>query len=305
MTRVAVVDVGTNSVRLLIADVSNAGLREIARELVITRLGEGVDAARAFAADALARTVGAIARYVRDARAQGATQIRVIATSAVRDAGDRERFVEDVIKATGVSPEVLSGDQEALLGFAGASSSLDVQDPYLICDIGGGSTELVFGRARAERWISLDVGSVRATERCIRNDPPSPAEVAEVRKLARAHLDRASQIPRGFATFVGLAGTITTMAAVARGLMRYDRARIHGSRLTRAEVAGVTTQLARMTSDERRTLPVMPLGREDVIVSGAVILEEAMDRFDAHDVVVSESDILDGAALEIARAARS
>jgi exopolyphosphatase/guanosine-5'-triphosphate,3'-diphosphate pyrophosphatase len=294
-----VIDVGTNSVRLLVADVTEAGLREVERDLVITRLGERVDRDRRLGPEPLRRTVAAIAGYAERASIAGAGPIRIIATSAVRDAANRAEFVAAVSRATDLGPEILSGEQEAALGFLGATIDLDADPPYLVVDIGGGSTELVRGTGSAERWISLDIGSVRLTERHIVSDPPTDREVAAVRDDAVRALTGAIESLGAASpgTLVGLAGTITTAAAIALGLTGYDRDAVHRSRLSRETVGRVLGDLIAMTSEQRRALPAMPRGREDVIVAGIVILEQVMGVWDVEEVLVSETDILDGAAL--------
>lgn len=298
--RVGVVDVGTNSVRVLIARHGPDGLRELERDLVITRLGEGVDRDGRVGAEPLRRTVEAISAYAARCRDAGCDPIRIIATSAVRDAANSDDFARAVREATGCEPETLSGEREARLGFLGATIALDAPGPYLMVDIGGGSTELVRGHREAEVWISLDIGAVRLTERHIVADPPTHAEQEAVRADAARHLDEAARALGGErpATLVGLAGTITTLAAIVLGLDLYDRDAVHGTRLSRRAVAYARHRLASMTSEQRRALPVMPPGREDVIVAGIVILEQVMDRFDVEEVRVSETDILDGAALD-------
>lgn len=298
--RVGVIDVGTNSVRVLVADVDDGRLREIDRDLIITRLGEGVDRDGRLGAAPLRRTVEAIAAYAGRCDDAGCALVRITATSAVRDAANRRSFLDAVRDATGRDAEVLSGEQEAHLGFRGATIDLDAPAPYVVVDIGGGSTELVRGAREAERWISLDIGSVRLTERHIHDDPPLPEQLDAVRADANAHLDDAlgaigSEPP---ATLIGLAGTITTVAAVTLGLTSYDRDAVHGARLSRAQIGDSRALLASMTSEERRALPVMPRGREDVIVTGVVILEQVMDRLGVGEVRVSETDILDGTALD-------
>jgi exopolyphosphatase/guanosine-5'-triphosphate,3'-diphosphate pyrophosphatase len=309
--RVGVIDVGTNSVRLLVADAAPDGgdaararlrLRDVERDLVITRLGEGVDRDKRLGAEPLRRTVEAIARYAQRARALEAERIRIVATSAVRDAANRDEFSAAVRAATGIEPDVLSGDEEAQLGFAGATLDISAPAPYLVTDIGGGSTELVLGTARAERFVSLDIGSVRLTERHVHSDPPLPHEMEAVRADAAEQLRRgAARVGTDFGTLVGLAGTITTLTAISLGLTGYDRAAIHHARLRRDDVAAIRAKLVAMTSAERRALPAMPRGREDVIVAGAVILEEIFACFGAADLLVSETDILDGTASELAR----
>jgi exopolyphosphatase/guanosine-5'-triphosphate,3'-diphosphate pyrophosphatase len=302
--RVGVVDVGTNSVRLLVADGDATSLVDVERDLVITRLGEGVDRDRKLGAEPVRRTVAAIAGYVEEARAHHAHSIRIIATSAVRDAANRDEFMATVKHATGSDPVLLSGDQEAQLGFLGATVDVKEPGPYLVVDIGGGSTELVRGTSDAEKFISIDIGSVRLTERHIHNDPPADGEIADVGGDADAHLEEAwttlgSDPAR---TMIGLAGTITTVAAIALDLHGYDRDAIHHSVLARAQIAAIRERLASMTSAQRRALPAMPKGREDVIVAGTVILERVMDRFGFNECLVSESDILDGVAIDVLRA---
>ncbi|MFA5889950.1 MAG: Ppx/GppA phosphatase family protein [Actinomycetota bacterium] len=302
-TRFGVVDVGTNSVRVLVAEADSRDLRDVERDLLITRLGEGVDRERRLGDDPMRRTVAVIAEYVQRCRAAGATKIRVIATSAVRDAANREEFLTAVKDACGIRPDVLAGEEEARLGFAGATASIAAPEPYLVLDIGGGSTELVRGAAGAERFVSMDIGAVRLTERHIHSDPPTTADLALARADAEEHLARAIRVvgdePVG--TLVGLAGTITSAAAIHLGLEGYDRDAIHHARVPRAAVDGIRRRLSALTSQDRRRLPAMPRGREDVIVAGLVILESVMDRFGCGEVLVSESDILDGAALALAR----
>lgn len=300
---VGIIDVGTNSVRVLVAEIEDRRVRSLDRDLVITRLGEGVDRAGRLGDDPIRRTVEAIGGFWDRCRAAGAERTRIAATSAVRDAANRDEFLRAVRERTGRDAEVLAGDEEARLGFAGATSELPGEGaPYLVIDIGGGSTEFVAGSAAAERWISIDIGSVRLTERCVRSDPPAGDDVARVATEADAALGPVEEAvrPREARTLVGLAGTITTAAAIALGLSGYDRDAIHHARLTAAGVGAVRERLAGMTSAQRKRLPAMPAGREDVIVAGLVILERAMARFGFGEVLVSEADILDGLALSLA-----
>ncbi|MGZ4139264.1 MAG: Ppx/GppA phosphatase family protein [Actinomycetota bacterium] len=302
--RVGVIDVGTNSVRVLIADGDGSELRDVVRDLTITRLGQGVDRDRRLGAEPLRRTVATVAGYTELCRAHGAEVVRVIATSAVRDASNRDAFAAAVRRASGVDPVVLTGEQEARLGFAGATMDVGAPAPYLVVDIGGGSTELVCGTDEADRFISLNIGSVRLTERHLHTDPPTGEELTAVAANADAELADAVRAigtcsPR---TMLGLAGTITTVAAIALGLTGYDRDAIHHSRLARGRIASVRARLSSMTSAQRRSLPAMPAGREDVIVAGVVILEQVMDRFAMGECLVSETDILDGTALDVLRA---
>ena len=301
--RVAAVDMGTNSIRLLVADARDGDALEIARDLVITRLGRGVDAGGRFDPAALRRTIAVLERYVRRAHALGASEIHVGATSAVRDAIDRADLEREVERTAGAPPEVLSGTREAELSFLGATTGLEAEPPFLLFDIGGGSTELVLGADAPEAAVSIDVGSVRLTERVGPADPPTEAEVAGMREMAAALLEPAEGIvPRGRAsTLVGVAGTTTTVQAIALGLDRYDPEAIHGSVLRREDAQRVADDLARMTVEERRALRVMTPGREDVIVAGAAILLEIFRRWRFDECVVSERDVLDGLAIDALR----
>jgi exopolyphosphatase/guanosine-5'-triphosphate,3'-diphosphate pyrophosphatase len=298
MTRTAAIDVGTNSVRLYVADVDRPGVVPVDRDLIITRLGEGVDASRALGAVPLRRTVEAIASYHRRALAAGAERVRIAATSAVRDAVNREMFVEAVRDATGFAPEVLTGEQEARLSFLGATSELSDGGPFLVLDVGGGSTEFVVGDRAVDAWTSIDIGSVRLTERHVRTDPPLASELAALTADAHAAVREAIGVVGSTAeTLIGLAGTVTTIAAVALGLDGYDRDRIHHAHLQIDVLRRISELLASTSVQERRKLPAMPPGREDVIVAGAVIVVQAMEGFGFTELVVSEADILDGLLL--------
>jgi exopolyphosphatase/guanosine-5'-triphosphate,3'-diphosphate pyrophosphatase len=297
--RYAVIDVGTNSTRLYVAERTATGVRDIARDLVITRLGQGVDRAGNLHPAAIERTVETIDGYWDRCRAAGVadSHVRVAATSAVRDAADGDVFLKEVRTRTGLDVDVLSGEEEAALSFAGAVADLHgFPGPYCVVDIGGGSTELVVGDRTVEAAISLDIGSVRLTERCIRDDPPSDGQVREVAAVADEALAGAEQRvhPELAQTLVGVAGTITTLAAVALDLPGYDRDRIHHASLSMRTIDDLVGKLSSMTSAERLDLPAMPAGREDVIVAGTVILQRVMNRFGFGSVLVSECDILDG-----------
>jgi exopolyphosphatase / guanosine-5'-triphosphate,3'-diphosphate pyrophosphatase len=300
--RVAAVDMGTNSIRLLVAEERGREVAELARYLVITRLGEGVDRTGRLDPRALRRTTDVLERYARRARALGAERIRVGATSAVRDAGDRRLFEAAFSRIIGQAPEVLSGEEEARVSFLGATTDLEAERPTLVFDIGGGSTELILGGEEVDAAASVDVGSVRITERVAPSDPPKGEDLAEMRRLAAEGLAEA-ELSRG-RTLVGVAGTTTTVQAIALGLERYDPEAIHGSTLTRRAAERVAADLARMTVAERAGIPVMPPGREDVIVAGAQILLEILERWGFEECVVSERDILDGLAIEMVRAGR-
>jgi exopolyphosphatase/guanosine-5'-triphosphate,3'-diphosphate pyrophosphatase len=240
-------------------------------------------------------------RYVRRARRLGVRRIRVGATSAVRDAADRGVLEAEVSQVAGTAPIVLTGEREAALSFLGATAALAPPRPVVVFDIGGGSTELVIGSDRPEAAVSVDVGSVRITERVAPADPPTADDLEAMRRLAAEGLVRAEgEVPPGRArALIGVAGTATTVQAVALRLDRYDPEAIHGTTLTRRGAEGVLAALARMTVAERRGLPVMAPGREDVIVAGATILVEILHRWRAAECVVSERDLLDGLALEM------
>jgi exopolyphosphatase / guanosine-5'-triphosphate,3'-diphosphate pyrophosphatase len=305
VTRVAAVDCGTNSVRLLVADVAGGTLVDLARRMEIVRLGQGVDRTGRFAAAALERTFAALRTYADEISRLGATEIRMVATSATRDAANRDELVAGVQAILGVDPEVASGDEEAALTFAGAVGGLlGRPEPFLVADIGGGSTELVLGDAGGPRAAcSVNVGCVRMAERHLHDDPPTAGQIDAVVADVTAAFDLAEQtVPlTSAATLVGVAGTVTTVAALAAGLPGYDPARIHGSTTSAAAVDEITAKLLAMTHDERAALPVMHPGRVDVIGAGALVLRTLVARTGAGAVVASEHDILDGIALSLAR----
>ncbi|MFI1657721.1 exopolyphosphatase [Streptomyces sp. NPDC020472] len=304
MTRVAGIDCGTNSIRLLVADVhpETGELIELDRRMTIVRLGQGVDKTGRLAPEALERTFAACREYAEVIRELGAERIRFVATSASRDAENRADFVNGVVEILGVEPEVITGDQEAEFSFTGATGELHGDDRRLVVDIGGGSTEFVVGNKHVEAARSVDIGCVRLTERHVRHDPPTAEEVAAIRADVRAALDLAAEaVPIDTAeTLVGLAGSVTTVAAIALGLPEYDSEKVHHSRLSAAQVAEVTERLLASTHDERAAIPVVHPGRVDVIIAGALVLREIVERVGAREVVVSEHDILDGIALSVA-----
>jgi exopolyphosphatase/guanosine-5'-triphosphate,3'-diphosphate pyrophosphatase len=300
--RVGAVDCGTNSIRLLVADVDGDRKTDVHREMRVVRLGQGVDRTGALAPEALERTRAALVDYAATCRELGAERVRMVATSATRDARNRDAFTALVVDVLGVPPEVVSGDEEAALSFDGATRGLDpAAGPFLVMDIGGGSTELVLGTASPDAALSVDVGCVRLTERHLADDPPTPAQVA----AATADVDAALALVRAAVpverarTAVGLAGSVTTVAAVALGLEAYDAERIHLSRICAADVADVAARLLGMTRAERAALPVMHPGRVDVIGAGALVLATLVDRLGLPEVVVSEADILDGIAWSV------
>ncbi|MGW6394237.1 Ppx/GppA phosphatase family protein [Streptomyces sp. NPDC055103] len=304
MTRVAGIDCGTNSIRLLVADVhpDTGDLVELDRRMTIVRLGQGVDRTGRLAPEALERTFAACREYAAVIKELGAEKLRFVATSASRDAENRDDFVNGVMDILGVEPEVITGDQEAAFSFTGATGELHGDDRRLVVDIGGGSTEFVVGNKHVEAARSVDIGCVRLTERHVRHDPPTAEEVAAIRADVRAALDLAAEtVPIGTAeTLVGLAGSVTTVAAIALGLTEYDSEKIHHSRISAEQVAEVTDRLVASTHDERTAIAVIHPGRVDVIIAGALVLREIVERVGATEVVVSEHDILDGIALSVA-----
>ncbi len=325
--RVAAIDCGTNSIRLLIADLgarsdeservpgdtgrtpsSPARLTDVTRQMRIVRLGEGVDRTGRLAEAALDRTMTALREYaglIADARPAA---VKMVATSATRDAANSQEFTNRVVDILGVAPEVITGDQEAWLSFTGATRELagtplaaagSCPPPYLVADIGGGSTEFVLGGPDGVAGArSVNIGCVRLTERHLHADPPLAAQAEATVKDIDAALDLAAAAVPGeqAATLVGLAGSVTTVAGIALGLEAYDSDRIHHSRIAGAEVHEIAGRLLAMTRAERAAIPVMHPGRVDVIGAGALILDRIMTRFGFSEVLVSEHDILDGIA---------
>ncbi|MET8559452.1 Ppx/GppA phosphatase family protein [Streptomyces flaveolus] len=313
MTRVAAIDCGTNSIRLLVADADPATgeLTDLERRMTIVRLGQGVDRTGRLAPEALERTFAACREYADVIKEHGAERLRFVATSASRDAENREEFVRGVLEILGVEPEVITGDQEAEFSFTGATKELtgraDLTRPYLVVDIGGGSTEFVVGDDHVRAARSVDVGCVRMTERHLVHggevsDPPTEEEIAAMRADIEAALDLAERsVPlREAHTLVGLAGSVTTVSAIAQELPEYDSARIHHSRVSRDRVREITERLLRSTHAERAAIPSLHPGRVDVIGAGALVLLAIMERIGAEEVVVSEHDILDGIAWSVA-----
>ncbi|WP_084105966.1 Ppx/GppA phosphatase family protein [Demequina sp. NBRC 110056] len=315
MPRVAAIDCGTNSIRLLIADVDLASgtLTDVVRVMTVVRLGQGVDRTGQFAPEALERTLAATDDYAAQCREHGVEAIRFVATSATRDASNRDEFIEGVRARLGVAPEVISGTEEAELSFRGALSALDASrpGPYLVVDLGGGSTELVLGQTSPEAAHSMDVGCVRMTERHLESDPPTVEQIELARADVRAALDRAAtEVPLGAArTLVGLAGSITTVTATALDLPAYDRDAINGSLLAIVDAVEASARLLAASREERAALPFMHPGRVDVIGAGALVWREVMERVRADvaadgavldTVVTSEHDILDGIAFSAA-----
>ncbi|MEU5904409.1 Ppx/GppA phosphatase family protein [Micromonospora sp. NPDC047467] len=304
----AAIDCGTNSIRLLVADLPDASagaeapLTDVTRRMEIVRLGQGVDRTGRLAPEAIERTRVALASYAADIEKLGAQRVRMCATSASRDAANAADFTEMVQRTLGVAPEVVTGDEEARLSFTGAVRGLpaDAKEPFLVVDIGGGSTEFVVGdRAGGVRAaVSVDIGCVRMTERHLPGDPPTPEQIDAAQADIAAAVDRALAVVPGrdAATLVGLAGSVTTVVAIAEGLREYDPERIHHARVSYEAVAQVTADLLGRTSAQRLTIPVMHPGRADVIGAGALVLRVIMERAGMPSVVASEHDILDGIA---------
>jgi len=304
MSRVAAIDCGTNSIRLLIADKVDGGLQDVHREMRIVRLGQGVDATGQFAPDALARTKAALVDYAELLRSFTVPKVRMVATSAARDAANRDEFFDAAEAVLGVRPELLSGLEEGRLSFRGATSELDpASGPFLVFDIGAGSTEISYGTTEVEATISTDMGCVRITEAWLHGDPPTAEELSQAISIIEIHLDDVlREIPDApdAATFVGLAGTVSATAAVELGLATYDRDRIHHFRLTKPAVEDVFRTLATEALADRIHNPGLERERADVIVGGLCVLVSIMRRFHFRECLVSESDILDGLAMSIA-----
>jgi exopolyphosphatase / guanosine-5'-triphosphate,3'-diphosphate pyrophosphatase len=336
--RVAAVDCGTNSLRLLLADIDpgRAGLTDVVRRMEIVRLGQGVDQTGRLSPEALARTMAVLREYADIIARSGAQAVRMVATSATRDADNAAEFVRLVKEVLGVAPEVLTGDEEAVLSFTGATAELAAgpdPGPFLVADIGGGSTEFVLGLPRGDDppqtppavlsggthppgpplgrasrppkhpWaVSVNIGCVRMTERHLHGDPPTGQEAGAAVADIDAALDTvAAAVPAQDArTLIGLAGSVTTVAAIAMGLPAYDAARIHHARVAAADVHAVTRGLLTQTRAERAAIGVMHPGRADVIGGGALVLDRLMQRFGFTEVLVSEHDILDGMAWSLA-----
>jgi len=318
--RVAAIDCGTNSLRLLIADVEVARheLTDVQRRMEIVRLGQGVDAAGMLAPAALDRTFRVLADYARQIATAGATAVRMVATSATRDASNAQEFARGVFDILAVPPEVISGEEEARLSFAGATAELAAarpgprpEPPYLVVDIGGGSTEFVLGAGSAAEpgaasdglaAISVDIGCVRLTERHLHADPPTAAQVREASADIDKALDRVAATidMQQASTLVGLAGSITTVTAIALDLPVYDPALTHHARISAAAVHEVTVRLLGQTRQQRAAIGALHPGRVDVIGAGALVLDLVMQRFGFGEFVTSEHDILDGIAWSIA-----
>ena len=303
MARVAAVDIGTNSTRLLVADVADGRITEFERETRITRLGEGVDERRRLLPVPIARVRNVLSDYRRAAEQHGAERTLAIATSAIRDAENGEAFLGEIEWSYGFATRLLSGHDEALMIYRGVTSERALDAGTVIVDIGGGSTELIAGESDGVRWHdSLDIGSVRLTERFLHGDPPTQEELAACADAVQALLAERvpDEIRERTAAAIGVAGTNTSIAALALGLDAYDRERVHGSRISAADVGEQLERLASMPLAERRELRSLEPDRAPVIVAGAVIARETLSFFGLDVLEISERDILDGAALAAA-----
>ncbi|MEX2393695.1 MAG: Ppx/GppA phosphatase family protein [Actinomycetota bacterium] len=298
--RVAAVDIGTNTVRLLVGEIEGESFVDVVRDREITRLGAGVDAAQTLEPDAVRRTLDAAARFADVAREAGAEHIRVVGTSALRDAANASDFRDGLLDATNLPLEILSGPDEGRLSLLGATSGLPT-GTYVVCDIGGGSTELSTPR----RSISLDIGSVRLTERILRDRPPTPAQIEKAKDFVDTALDRAVDLGiGGHETLVGVAGSITTLAALVLGLDAYDRDRVHHATLSFRDVTTWENRLLAMTPPEIEALGPVEAGRADVLTAGVLVLRRVMNRYGFRALLVSESDILDGLVLDLIQRVR-
>jgi len=299
-TPVAAIDCGTNSVRLLI---TTDGKTQIERLMRITRLGQGVNATGRLDPSAIERTLSVLREFRSVIDKHGVTRIRMTATSAARDASNSDEFFVAARDVIGVDPELISGEEEGRLSFLGATADLDPDDgPFLVCDIGGGSTEFIFGTTEPEATISVDVGCVRMTEAWLHSDPPKPEELSQALSVIELHCDDVLRaIPQigESKTFVGLAGTVNAAAAVEIGMTTYDRDKVHHLRMTRAMVEDVFRTLATESLEDRKDNPGLEPERADVIVGGMCVLVTVMRRFGLREMLVSESDILDGLAMSI------
>jgi exopolyphosphatase/guanosine-5'-triphosphate,3'-diphosphate pyrophosphatase len=304
LSRVAAIDCGTNSIRLLIADITDGNFKEVVRTMEIVRLGQGVDQNKSFHPDAITRTLSAVEKFAQLIASKGVEKIRFCATSATRDASNRELFTNGVKKILGVEVEVIPGEQEAALSFIGATKELSQSDgPFLVVDIGGGSTEFVFGSEKVEFAKSVNIGCVRMSERHLNSQPPTMAQIAEaIIDIDLAITQAAKVVPISQAkSLVAVAGTATTVAAAALKLEEYDRYLIHLSRISAPAVHQVAAMFQSLNKDQITALGYMHPGRVDVITAGALVLSRIMAATGASEFIASESDILDGIAWSLSK----
>ena len=301
--RVATIDCGTNSIRLLIADVVAGSISEVVREMEIVRLGQGVDKTKAFDPAAISRTLKATQKFSALIKSKGVEKIRFCATSATRDATNRHIFIDGVREILGIEPEVIPGTEEAALSFMGATRELNsTAGPFLVVDIGGGSTEFVYGTRAVEFATSVNIGCVRMHERHLIHQPPTPAELEEATiDIDKAIAEAALLVPIAKdCALIAVAGTATTVAAAALDLIEYDRNAIHLSRISARKVHEIAFMFAVMSRAEIAALPYMHPGRVDVITSGSLVLSRILSKTGATEFIASESDILDGMAWSLA-----
>jgi exopolyphosphatase / guanosine-5'-triphosphate,3'-diphosphate pyrophosphatase len=299
--RVAAIDVGTNSTRLLVADEQDTGFRSLERRMIVTRLGQGVDSRRVLAPEALQRTLSVIADYAAICGEYGVERMRVTGTSAVRDAHNRDEFFDGVRRLTGSEPELLSGEEEASATFLGACADLDPLEHKLVVDIGGGSTEFIVGTDAPESLVSIDIGCVRMLEKYLHSDPPTTEEIAAMRTHVDAELARVKDLlrpPRG-SRLIGVAGTVTQLATLKAGIPVYDPDVTHHAVLSHGDVRRLARRLTSLPYEQRKRVKALEAGRVDVIVPGAHILLYVMEAFDVAEVLVSEKDILDGLVIQL------
>ncbi|MFM8621073.1 MAG: exopolyphosphatase [Candidatus Nanopelagicaceae bacterium] len=300
--RVAAIDCGTNSIRLLIADVQGDNFREVIREMEIVRLGQGVDQTGEFHPDAIARTLAAVDKFAIEIARRGVEKIRFCATSATRDARNRDLFIDGVKSRLGVAPEVISGDEEARLSFTGATKELpDSLAPFLVIDIGGGSTEFVIGNRSVEQAKSVNIGCVRMSERHFLSDPATQDEIESARRDIQGAISEAAKVVdiKSAKSLIAVAGTATTAAAAALDLPQYDRYAIHLSRISAEKTHEVSEMFLKMNRAERAALGYMHPGRVDVIGAGSLVLSEIVKAVGAKEFIACESDILDGIAFSL------
>ena len=300
--RVAAIDCGTNSIRLLIADVQGENFREVIREMEIVRLGQGVDQTGEFHPDAIARTLAAVDKFALEITRRGVEKIRFCATSATRDATNRDLFIEGVKSRLGIAPDVISGEEEARLSFAGATKDLtDSLAPFLVIDIGGGSTEFVIGNRNVESAKSVNIGCVRMAERHLKSDPVTISEIESARKDIKTAITEANQVVdiKSAKSLIAVAGTATTVAAAALDLPQYDRYAIHLSRISATKTHEVSEMFLKMNRSQRAALGYMHPGRVDVIGAGSLVLSEIVKAVGANEFIACESDILDGIAFSL------
>jgi len=300
--RVAAIDCGTNSIRLLIADVQGDNFREVIREMEIVRLGQGVDQTGEFHPDAISRTLAAIDKFANEITKRGVEKVRFCATSATRDAKNRDLFINGVKARLGVTPEVISGEEEAALSFAGATKDLPNSiSPFLVIDIGGGSTEFVLGAQKVAQAKSVNIGCVRMSERHFKSDPATQSEIESARRDIQSAINQAAQVVdiKAAKSLIAVAGTATTVAGAALELPVYDRYAIHLSRISAEQTHEVSERFLKLTRKERAALGYMHPGRVDVIGAGSLVLSEIIKAVGAKEFIACESDILDGIAFSL------